>query len=104
MSNIFFGPLTVEVMLEMATDNGWPSEGTIDIAVCRRLIDLVDLDIDSDNSGIIDGSDSEDRIEDDRSRPGKVIQFHSGDTDGDGVPDFLDGFGLGSPPTCWCPD
>jgi hypothetical protein len=56
----------------------------------------VDLDVDSDNNGSIDG-DAEDRIErsTDPMHPGKVIIREAGkDSDSDGVPDFADGFGL----------
>jgi hypothetical protein len=59
----------------------------------------VDLDVDSDNNGSIDG-DAEDRIErsTDPMRPGKIIIGDVGkDSDSDGVPDSADGLGL--PPT-----
>jgi hypothetical protein len=57
-----------------------------------------DLDIDSDNSagayGGPDRTDGEDRIEDDASLPGKIIAVNDGDSDGDGIPDFADGYDL----------
>ncbi len=58
---------------------------------------LVDLDVDSDNDdgfGMPDQSVEEDRIEDDSDKPGKLIGVNDADQDGDGVPNFADGFDL----------
>ena len=64
----------------------------------------VDLDTDSDNTNGLeppDRSEAEDEIEDtagDPERPGKFIQVNDGDRDGDGIPDYFDGFdGNGTP-------
>jgi hypothetical protein len=57
----------------------------------------LDLDIDSDNNNGFkppDRSLYEDAIEDNPSRPGKIIYVNSGDADMDGIPDFADGFNL----------
>ena len=58
-----------------------------------------DLDVDSDNSnwpgGWPDRSQYEDDIEDisnDPQYPGKFIMVNDNDDDGDGIPDFADGF------------
>jgi hypothetical protein len=57
-----------------------------------------DLDIDSDNSagahGGPDRTDGEERIEDDGSLPGKIVAVNDGDSDGDGIPGFADGYDL----------
>lgn len=67
---------------------------------CVRM----DLDVDSDNTNGFDApsrTDYEDQTEDAAGKPeypGKLIQANDGDDDGDGIPDFADGFnrdGLG---------
>ncbi|HEV2208112.1 MAG TPA: hypothetical protein VG167_05015 [Verrucomicrobiae bacterium] len=55
----------------------------------------LDLDIDSDNNNSFDPpgrTEAEDRVED--ITPGKVLWIHDGDSDGDGIPDYVDGFDL----------
>ena len=53
----------------------------------------VDLDIDSDNTGTIEHSEHEDGIEDDARLPGKIIPpDRFTDSDGDSIPDFVDGY------------
>lgn len=57
----------------------------------------VDLDVDSDNDGVLDRSISEDELEEPSvgsENPGKVLIVNSGDADDDGVPDFADGLNL----------
>lgn len=60
----------------------------------------VDLDIDSDNNnglGAPDRSIAEDAVEDeigDDTKPGKVILVHNFDSDGDGIPNYADGYDL----------
>jgi RHS repeat-associated protein len=55
----------------------------------------IDLDIDSDNDGVIETvNGAEDRIEDVKGLPGKIVVVADGDSDADGVPDFADGFDL----------
>lgn len=57
--------------------------------------DKIDLDVDSDNNGPIDGNDAEDDIEDRAGEPGKIIPLgDNADVDNDGIPDFADGFDL----------
>lgn len=59
---------------------------------------ILDLDIDSDNNNGFNTPDrslEEDEIEDvanDVTKPGKVILANVKDVDGDGIPDFADGF------------
>lgn len=59
-----------------------------------------DLDVDSDNDGIVNRSRREEDLEapdplaPEASKPGKVIFVNNGDTDTDGVPDFADGLNL----------
>lgn len=60
----------------------------------RLLVAEADLDIDSDNTGLLERSDAEDLLEDLSGLPGKVVLLASGDTDADGVPDAADGFDL----------
>ena len=58
----------------------------------------IDLDVDSDNDGIIE--DNEDSIEDLEGKPGKALYLNELDKDYDGIPDYADGydidFGTGS--------
>lgn len=77
-------------------DSGYPVLNTIINAYVYEL----DLDIDSDNNGGINMSNSvyEDKIED-IMRPGKVIAVNDSDQDnldGDGIPGFADGYTLDS--------
>ena len=56
-----------------------------------------DIDVDSNNdNGVelpnVSRTEAEDEIEDDPAKPGKFIAVNDGDVDGDGVPDFADGF------------
>ncbi len=54
-----------------------------------------DVDIDSENTcGTCSTlrTEDQDRIEDTATRPGKIILVNNGDKDGDGLPDFADGF------------
>ncbi|WP_165073867.1 fibronectin type III domain-containing protein [Paludisphaera rhizosphaerae] len=53
---------------------------------------MVDLDVDSDNSGTVDRSPEEDRIEADEKRTGYLIAVETEDDDRDGVPGFADGY------------
>ena len=57
---------------------------------------FIDLDIDSDNNGVVGGADEEveDSIEDDDSLPGKALFLNELDSDYDGIPDFADGYDL----------
>jgi len=55
----------------------------------------IDLDVDSDNdNGFVapDRNTVEDDIEDDATKLGKCLGVNNDDSDGDGVPDFADGF------------
>jgi hypothetical protein len=62
---------------------------------------IVDLDIDSDNTSILAAPDrdlSEDLVEDDPNRNGKLIAWNGGDADNDGRADTSDGFDLTNEP------
>jgi hypothetical protein len=58
----------------------------------------IDLDIDSDNNNgfdLPDENDYEDSIEDiadDPEKPGKIIMVNDGDSNGNGIPNYADGF------------
>lgn len=55
----------------------------------------VDLDIDSDNNDGFDPparSIDEDNMEDDATKPGRILLVNSNDDDADGIPDLADGF------------
>jgi hypothetical protein len=55
----------------------------------------VDLDVDSDNSGFVEGTAQEDAIEDIAgvdATPGKVLLVNDQDFDNDGIQDYFDGF------------
>jgi len=61
----------------------------------RYLLKTMDLDIDSDNTKVNEPPDrdfAEEAIEDHADKPGKLIWLNEGDVDGDGVPNFADGF------------
>jgi len=64
----------------------------------RFTVVEVDLDVDSDNSNGLeppDRSSDEDDVEniaDDPDHPGKIVQVNDDDADGDGIPDYADGF------------
>jgi hypothetical protein len=62
-------------------------------SVYFKVVD-VDLDIDSDNANGLERSAYEDKIEDKTGTgyPGKIIAVNDNDDDGDGIPDFADGF------------
>jgi hypothetical protein len=58
-----------------------------------NLMDLVDLDVDSDNNNGVnlpDRTGTEDQIECDGDKPGKFVTVNHNDDDGDGVPDYAD--------------
>ena len=60
-----------------------------------RVQGIVDLDVDSDNkNGLADFTPTadQDKIEDDDTKLGKLVQVNDGDKDHDDIPDFADGF------------
>ncbi len=59
-------------------------------AILNRL--AVDLDVDSDNANGLERSDREEEIEDKERVPGKVLCHNDLDVDGDGIPDYADGY------------
>ncbi|MCG8583623.1 MAG: hypothetical protein MI757_02815 [Pirellulales bacterium] len=63
----------------------------------------IDVDVDSDNTGRFEGPatvaadrEAEDEIEGRFGLPGKYVETNHADEDGDGIPDFRDGFQVGS--------
>ena len=65
------------------------SQKSMRVAVCG-----VDLRVDSNNDGKID--DEDETIEEDPDKPGKIMGVNNSDKDNDCIPDFADGFGIGS--------
>lgn len=62
---------------------------------CRPT--YVDIDIDSNNNSEFNQPErtiEEDKIEDQSSKPGRIVVKNDDDNDGDQVPDFADGFNL----------
>jgi len=69
---------------------GFWAEATLTI---HETPDLIDIDSDNTNGfDDPDGTPQEDRIEDDATKPGKILAVNDNDDDGDGIPDFADGF------------
>jgi hypothetical protein len=69
---------------------GFWAEATLTI---HETPDLIDIDSDNTNGfDDPDGTPEEDRIEDDATKPGKILAVNDNDDDGDGIPDFADGF------------
>jgi len=62
------------------------------IGICMNYEPDIDIDSDNNRGLSLDGSAEEDTIENDPARPGKIIAVNEGDVDGDGIPDFADGF------------
>jgi hypothetical protein len=65
-----------------------PKEATVTIQDGGRI----DIGADSANDGTI--AEADDPIEADADRPGKIVAVNDDDTDGDGIPDFADGYNL----------
>ncbi len=61
----------------------------------------VDTDVDSDNNNSLNDplrTPQEEGLEDQDGKPGKIFAVNDGDVDGDGIPDFADGYSLFSEP------
>lgn len=90
------GVLPGVVVLEATYEE--PSTGQKMTDKLRVTVNPVDLDIDSDNNNEWydpQRTPDEDKIEDhsgDGDHPGKIIIVNDNDDDGDGIPDFADGF------------
>ena len=88
-------PGEVELTVRYGNDKIVIAEDKVMVTVAAG----VDLDVDSDNT---DGyndlwtrTPEEDKMEDGKSgNPGKIFQVNDGDVDGDGIPDFADGFDI----------
>jgi hypothetical protein len=112
MENLASGDLTlyaegiipnagVRVLYEIVLPDGYGNLTVVATdAVQLRVFDL-DLEVDSDNNngyGMPNDTPAEDMIEDNPGLPGKIIGVNDGDTDGDGIPGFADGFNLSGSP------
>lgn len=99
-------PFTVYVL---AAYTNLEDTGTSVVTGGLQVIRGVDIDVDSDNDdgyGMPDRTVAEDSVEDvscagitnaaDLVHPGKVLYANIGDSDGDGIPGYADGFDLGS--------
>lgn len=76
---------------DACNDNGCnPFEGK----VAYLCTPFVDLDIDSDNANGLESSQAEEDREEAAGDPGKILLVNDDDDDGDGLPDYADGFGL----------
>jgi RHS repeat-associated protein len=99
---------TATLSLVLKGKNGELTELNRD-TVKLTIIDgqVIDIDIDSDNSGEIDGTPEEDDLEDGERNgtdedpvdpaeevDGKRLKVNDGDIDADGVPDWADGYNL----------
>ncbi|MDR0520496.1 MAG: hypothetical protein LBH00_01445, partial [Planctomycetaceae bacterium] len=91
--NVVSWDVTVTVTLRI---NGKTSEFS-DTAAVKIYLLVIDIDIDSDNNnglGLPDRSAQEELLEDHLFAPGKVILPNINDTDGDGILDCWDGYGM----------
>src|SRR5262249_42178859 len=103
-STLFSIPLWIEGVSASTSINHFQVIATFtpDYAALPVISDTVhltvgqaNLKIDANNDGSI--TDADDLVEDitgDDAHPGKVILVDNADTDGDGIPDYLDGYNL----------
>ncbi|MGH7199115.1 MAG: Ig-like domain-containing protein, partial [Planctomycetaceae bacterium] len=75
-----------EATLTLALLN--PAGGQVSADDAKMGVGNVDVDIDSDNTGVLDGSKAEDEVE--GAVPGKVLALNDDDDDGNGSPDLSD--------------
>jgi hypothetical protein len=122
MSNLVLDGVAVDGMLSVSTggttyqelrplgadlSDGWTLTGNMKLTwtsapsssglefMIKAVHELPDLDIDSDNNNAFDAPDrntTEDSIEDDPTKPGKILGVNDDDGDSDGIPDYADGF------------
>jgi len=87
------------ILVEIDADGGSPANFEVSSSDAIRVTALnVDLDIDSDNSGGLEQSDAEALVEDVDGEPGRLLRTTvRSDSDGDGVPDYADGYDLEGP-------
>ncbi|HPD16003.1 MAG TPA: hypothetical protein PLE19_13705 [Planctomycetota bacterium] len=87
-----------QIAVYVDPDGWYGPQGFLYTDAVRVTCARIDLDVDSDNTngyGLPSRSDYEDQIEDAAHRPelpGKLIAVNDNDDDGDGIPDFADGF------------
>jgi RHS repeat-associated protein len=81
----------VELRLTLTpSGGGTPVEDVVNLTVSG-----VDLDIDSDNNnsyGLPGNTREEELLEDDATKPGKIVYVNDNDTDADGIIDNVDGY------------
>ena len=103
VSKISLDPQVLELIPTISeSDPKIEVHGSLEIPNTRRDLDSqiiatfgcleVDLDVDSDNNGAVDGSDDEDDLEGDSAGIGKLVSVNNGDEDDDLIPDYADGF------------
>jgi hypothetical protein len=95
-------PYIIELIPGLGGDSRIVPHGSREVKDSRRDLDnhmfvtfaglSVDLDIDSDNDGVLDQNSTEDLLEDKEEEGGKILWANTGDTDTDGVPDYADGY------------
>jgi len=76
--------------------NGQLDDNEVNVQITVHILEA-DLDVDSDNDNGFaspDRSEAEDEIEEQAGLPGKLLCVNDSDADGDGVPNFADGFNL----------
>jgi hypothetical protein len=89
-----------EILVYVDPDGCYGPQGFAYMDAVRVTCVRIDLDVDSDNTNGFElpaRTDYEDQIEDAASKPelpGKFVQVNDNDDDGDGIPDFADGFNL----------
>jgi hypothetical protein len=92
-----------DALIQIVAGSSYRISQSFMIGPFLSVLDMgVDLDVDSDNNGGTHPgaparSAAEDAVEDvsgDDSAPGKVILVNDGDSDGDGIVDFADGYDL----------
>lgn len=102
VKSIELDPLVLDQLPGLAGDSRIVVHGSSGVGDWRRDLDnhmfvtfgcaSVDLDIDSDNNGVLDRSPGEDAIEDRSDAPGKFVSPNTGDADNDSVPNYADGY------------
>ena len=100
VSRIELDPAVLELIPGLSSDSRIRTRGSLQGLDSRRDLDNrmfvtfacldVDMDIDSDNNGVLDGTHAEDLIEEESGAGGKFVPANLGDLDGDQIPDYAD--------------
>ncbi|GAB6188023.1 hypothetical protein [Thermopirellula anaerolimosa] len=85
--------------------NDDPADGVQDHRTSvLTIIPSVDIDTDSDNTGVIDRSDGEEEIENQADRPGKLLVVNSDDDNENGIQDYVENADYNYPDgSAWVP-